>query len=164
MSFNNNNNAIKKRSKYSKISDELRNIIIKRFEDSEPITNISQTLGLSKSTVFPLCRKFDNTGTTLPQQRGGNKKSKLSNEQKAAICNWVDENAILTLKDLQSRIKEEFNVDCSISTIDRTLKGFHYSFKQAYPVPVPRNSTTTVEKRFEYALEFRRLEESFRVE
>ena len=98
MSFNNNKNASKKRSKYSKISDELRNIIIKRFEDSEPITNISQTLGLSKSTVFLICRKFDKTGSTLPQQRGGNKRSKLSNEQKETICNWIDKNAICLMK------------------------------------------------------------------
>ena len=54
----------------------------------------------------------------------------------------------------------EDSVEVSISAINRTLKNFHYSLKNVTTVPEKKNCTTTLEKRHQYAQDFRLLEAS----
>ncbi|TBU11953.1 DDE-like endonuclease [Hamiltosporidium tvaerminnensis] len=55
-------------------------------------------------------------------------------------------------------VKCTFNFDVSTSTIDRALREFHYTLKQATEVPERRNTLSTIELGTNYATSFRELE------
>ena len=76
------------------------------------------------------------------------------------MISWVDDNAQMTLKELQAKVLDVFDIKVSISTIDRVLRGFHYSLKSIVTVPERRNCDVTIQKRLEYAERFRELESS----
>ncbi|OAF68026.1 hypothetical protein A3Q56_04244 [Intoshia linei] len=105
--------------------------------------------------------KFFKTGLVECQPRGGTTRTKLNNDQKEMIIKWTDENCILSLKELNEKVFLEYNVNVSISTINRCLKNVHYTLiKSLVAVPVRRNCISTLQKRFEYATNFRILEAS----
>ena len=89
---------------------------------------------------------------------GGNRGPKLSPTHKEIICSWVDKNCILTLNQIKQRISETFEMDISISTIDRCLKNFHFTLKRLTLLPVARNCEKTIQIRKEYAEKFSILE------
>ncbi len=81
----------------------------------------------------------------------------MSDWQKEKICDWVDEDCELTLKKLVEKCFNEWQIVISPSTVDRTLKQFHYSFKRLTLIPERRNSPDVIEKRHQYAVEYNRL-------
>ena len=151
-------------TRYLKISNELRKLITDKYDEGESIVSIARNLKISRSTVCSICRLYDKTGEFSIKPHGGGRRPMFSSLQKEKICEWVDEDALLTLKKLKEKVDEEFSISCSLSTVDRILKEFHYSVKRAYPVPVARNTSSTIEKRYEYAQAYRSLEETVRVE
>lgn len=60
---------------------------------------------------------------------------RLTTAHQEAICDWVDEDCSLTLKQLADEVKRLFGILVSVSTVRRALKGFHYSFKCVTRVP-----------------------------
>jgi transposase len=78
----------------------------------------------------------------------------LESGEKNAICGWVDGDATLKLKDIVSKVFENFNKRVSISTVDRVLKQFHYSIKNLVTIPVQRNTPEAIIFRQEYARGF----------
>ena len=89
-----------------------------------------------------------------PHQGGGDNRLLFTAEQKHLIWFWVDENRLLTLKELCQKVLETFGIQCSTITIDRLLKVFHYTLKRAYPIPAHRNYERTIKLRYEYAAKF----------
>jgi len=84
----------------------------------------------------------------------GGKRRKLTNECWKAVCDYQDEHARATYKDIQSHIHESENVDLSISSISRILKvpdeGVPFSTKNLTLVHAERNTPENVEFRKEY--------------
>jgi len=142
------------------VSPEIRKRVISLAIEGNGCTMISRILDLPRTNISSIVSKFFKTGEAEPRSRGGNRRGKLTIEQKESICGWIDENCLLTLKDIKKRVQEELNLLVSESTIDRCLKSFHYTVKNILPIPVARNTERTIEARFLYAQEFRRLEQT----
>ena len=86
--------------------------------------------------------------------RGGDLHSKLDSKMKKAVCNWVDNDCLVTLKELKERIQSTYNLSVSISFIDRCLRPFHYTIKRVDSILAARNRESTIEFRFDYATRF----------
>lgn len=82
---------------------------------------------------------------------------RLSDAQREIVCDWVDDDCSKTLAQLAEDAKNEFGFPVSVSTIRRSLKAFHFSFKVVSKVPERRNCERTLQLRKEYALNFTRL-------
>ncbi|ORD96291.1 hypothetical protein HERIO_1774 [Hepatospora eriocheir] len=109
-------------------------------------------------TVNSIVKRYNTSGKVLLQSRGGDRRSKLSLDIKEAILAWVDDEPILKLKDLRIKVIETYEIDVSISTIDRCLRQFHYTLKRITLVPERRNSQSTIEARADYECQYRTLE------
>ena len=51
----------------------------------------------------------------------------------------------------------EFGIRFSISTVNRYIDDLHFSFKRICPVPERRNTASTIQARFEYAIKFNKI-------
>ncbi len=76
-SENQENDQQGRRGPYSKISQELRNLIVRNYEAGLPIKRISINLDVSRSTVQSIIKNYLETGNNTPKAKGGCKKSKF---------------------------------------------------------------------------------------
>ena len=81
---------------------------------------------------------------------------------KENLCDWVNEDCDLPTRVLQEKFRDEFGFSPSSSTIDRAVRGFHYTMKRTKPIPERRNCVKTIEDRFIYAANIYRYRNSGR--
>lgn len=146
------------------VSNDLRYIIINRWVSGESVTQIASSCGIPRTTAASIITKYKSTGIIVSSLKGGDRRTALTLSQKFQVQSWVDENPLLSLQQLKTKVEETFRIITSISTIDRTLRSFHYTLKVATRVPERRNSINTIETRYDYAMRFRELETSTRHE
>ena len=125
---------------------------------------ISHILNLKRQTVASIIKRFELTGQSQPARKGGDTRSKLLDTQKASIRHWVDNDCLLTLKQLVDKVREEFGITVSKSCVDKVLNDFHYTLKKADLIPEARNYRSTIESRFTYSQNYRRLELEYPIE
>lgn len=150
--------------KRTSVTSEIRKRIISLALEGKGNGFIANLLGLPRTTVVTIVSKFYNKGEDDVKKRGGNHRGKLTSEQKEHICRKVDENCFLSLNELVLNVYEQFGISVSKSTIDRCLQEFHYTIKNVLPVPIARNCERTIDLRYVYAQEFRRLEQTIPLE
>ena len=80
---------------------------------------------------------------------------------KKAVCDWVDNDCLVTLKELKERIQSTYSLSVSTSCIDRCFRSFHYTIKRIDSIPAQRKRESTIESRFDYATRFRELQQNF---
>jgi transposase len=149
-----------KRLKKTPVSIELRKRTISLALEGNGNCTIGRILGIPRTTVATIVSKYYANGSVEAKVRGGNYRGKLSMQQKEAIKRWVDDDCLLTLKDLVQRVQAEFHITVSKSCVYRCLRGFHYTIKNVLPVPAVRISERTIQLRFDYAQNFRNLEQN----
>ena len=153
----NNRNFLNKTNKSTVSDDDRAKIISKTLGGSSP-KDISTMLQINYKTVWRIVNMFNKHNVSTSRPRGGDRKSKLSNQQKLEILGWIDENCLLRLKDICQLISEKFGFTVGKSTVERIVKGFHYNLKSTVSIPERRNCDSTLESRFNYARDFRNLE------
>jgi len=72
---------------------------------------------------------------------------------------WVGRDCTLTLNAIKNKCLQEWPQIGSIglSTIDRVLNGFHYTFKRVSFVPEARNTPEVIDSRYDYAINYTQL-------
>lgn len=140
------------------ISLEMRKQMFNFFVKGRSDSWIAGEMLLPRSTVWSILSKFRKERILNPKERGGNRSPLFSPEQKKEIIAWIDANSMITLKQLKEKVKDEFKITASISTIDRVIGQFHYTLKALVKVPERRNCETTIRKRKVYSEMFRELE------
>jgi transposase len=129
-------------------------MVISQNSRGKSTTEISENLGIKRSTVYSILKVFNSEGLVSPKKRGGDFRSILSEEDKQLVRSWVDENPTKTIKSIVSKFLDEKGTCVDDNTIDRCLKNFHYTFKNLVLIPERRNTEGTIRQRFEYANEF----------
>ncbi|KAF7687784.1 hypothetical protein CDIK_3019 [Cucumispora dikerogammari] len=140
------------------VSNEDRKRIVDKTLEGHSNRSIANMFGLKYQTVNSIVRKYLRTGDILVVKRGGDRRSKITEEIKMQILQYVDDQCTRTLQEIATWVFEKFQKQVSISTIDRILRGFHYTVKQITLVPERRNTLTTIETRAVYANDYRILE------
>lgn len=146
------------------ISDDIRMQMVRLQSSGMGVTSISRQLGIKRNTVGGILRRFNKTGKIQAEKRGRPSNPILNDSEKTEILSWIDENALLTLKEICTKVQEKFNKSVSKSTVDRILKEFHYSLKMLVRAPERRNCPSKLQQRKEYADRFRELETTTRHE
>lgn len=139
------------------LEQSMRNLIVQKHIEGENAGFIARSLRLPISTVVDIIERFKSTGSSLPANCGGDRRSKLSLEEKSMISRWVDERANITLHELKEKLSIQTGKIVSISTINRCLSTFKYSFKRIIFIPERRNEQDNIQKRVVYANEFNQL-------
>lgn len=133
------------------IPSAVRSLIVTAIKaNGTPDSVISQLYGVPRTTVGSIRRAMD-AGRETASKRGGSRRTILTEEHKRQVIVWVDENCTLKIPAIRSRILSELGVAVSATTVSRLLAEFHYSVKRVSFIPAARNSSTTIDRRFEYA-------------
>ncbi|KAF7685601.1 hypothetical protein CDIK_3650 [Cucumispora dikerogammari] len=145
-------------TKRRKISTDDRQKIITKFNSSETQMQISKELSINYQTVIKIVKTHIETNEIKSRKHGGDRLSKLSEDEKTTICTWINKNCTLSLKQIKEKVQDKINKTVSVSTIDRCIREFHYTLKDITIVPKRRNTDSTIATRLEYARKFREIE------
>jgi transposase len=134
-------------------SNEMRQRIVDAYVANNNTTTISGILGVNKSTVHSVIKVYCKENRVDSKKRGG-ARSKLTEEAKATIRSWVDEDCSITLRRLKERSSAELQIDVTEKTIDRCLSAFQYTLKRVHVQPERRNTEEAIQVRANYANSF----------
>lgn len=107
-------------------------------------------MGVHKSTIGRILKKYHETGNCQPNLKGGDRRSLLTEDHKIFIKNLVDEDCTITLDQIVSKLIECFSVKVSRQTVSNCLENFHYTLKKITPVPIARNTLSCINSRKKY--------------
>ena len=93
-----------------------------------------------------LCRRAED----MPRKRGGYRKPKLTEEHVERLVAFVEENPVITLSDMKSKLELEFGFSINIKTIHNYLESKFYTVKKILSEPPTMNSEINKEKRKTY--------------
>jgi transposase len=138
------------------ISGDIRIEICRRFEDGKSIVCISQEFkSINIKTITSIIRIYRSTGRTNKKNKDNSGRQLLLNDEcKEFVKDKIREDVSITLNKLKIKLREEKNVNASISTIHRAIGSFNYSFKRIQLIPAERNSQVNIAKRYDYAASF----------
>lgn len=131
-----------------------RERIINSYINGSSVGEIARIMGLKRTTVHEIIKKYQTTGLIECEKRGGYNDKKLTQEQQNTIKSWVDDNCTLTLRSIVNLVLQNFEIQISKSTINRIISGFNYSLKRIHLIPERRNDERTIEIRKIYAEKF----------
>lgn len=84
----------------------------------------------------------------------------LTEEEKTRLREWAEDDRSLTHKALADRVKANFGFSVSVATVNRALRGLHFSLERTSPLPPPVefwNSSDAVALRHEFGMAYMRL-------
>lgn len=146
------------RLKKQSVSNIDRQRIIEKTLEGFSVTVIASMYQKKIPNCSQYSKEILKNRTNFLEKRGGDKRSKLSNNIKECLLTYVNEKCTKTLKEMAEWIRSTFSIDVSISTIDRTLRKFHYTLKRITLLPERRNCQRTIDLRAVYAANYRSIE------
>ena len=150
-SFDFNAHMTKNHRQRQIIGNEMRCLIIDHLNNGLSFKQVSDITKVNYNTVRSIYSAYKKTGLSMKMDTG-RRLSKLNNEHKSAICAWIDEDCLLSCKELCAKLFVGYGMDVSESTVRRVLKSFHCTIKRLSLVPENRNSGRSIEERYNFAL------------
>ena len=108
--------------------------------------SLAKALNINYKTTF----HWVQSGECCERKRGGYKPLKLDAEKINILCEWIEEDSTISLKQMKNKLFAEFHVTVSTTTIGNCLEGQMYTLKQVHKIPVTMNSQGNKIKRSEY--------------
>jgi transposase len=116
-------------------SRDLRERVVTAYANGEgSFSEVARRFMVGEATVNRWVTAMRKTGRLDPLPKGGSA-PKLSEEQRAALRDWVTAECDLTLVQLADRLRDTFGVDVSITTVSRWLIRMGFTLKKS-----PRSS------------------------
>ncbi|KAF7702728.1 hypothetical protein CDIK_0427 [Cucumispora dikerogammari] len=147
--------AQQRRYRRPKTQPEMTQTVVFKYNQDLSTSQISREVNIPRTTVNGIIKLFIDKCRILPKNRGGNRRPKLSEENKFYLKNQVDVNPVLTLKSVVEKLSYYIQVSVDDNTVDRCLKDFHFTVKQIVTVPLRRNTAEIIEKLFYTLKSFR---------
>lgn len=105
------------------LSVDLRERIVAAVEAGEhSLRALAELFAVSLSTIVRLLQRFRRTGSVQPKPHGGGARPKLDDQASARLLELVRQQPDATLAELRDRVDVECRIECSITTIWRTLR------------------------------------------
>lgn len=98
------------------------------------ISKVAEIYDITRKTLtsWIKCIKNDNlAGLSAPAQR--KRKNKLNDAQREEIVEWLKADSQLTLEAIKLKIKEQYNIEISKSTVHREIQKLNYSYIKPRP-------------------------------
>jgi transposase len=123
--------------------------LIQAYHDGKDYVVFGKQLGIKESTSRSLIQRFKENPN--PQQRGGHKKKKITDDVKPVLLAFIEENPLVTLDVIKGYLESVCGVTAATTTISNYLDAQLITVKKLRDVPSERNSVSTKERRFTYA-------------
>jgi transposase len=103
-------------------SMDLRTKILLAYQNKEGSQRqIAARFDVSASFVRNLLRKYRETGEIAAKPQGGDRRSKLKEQQQEMLKEIVSKKSDICLHEIRSILQEQTEVDISISSLSKTL-------------------------------------------
>lgn len=115
------------------------------------ISKVSEVFGITRKTLtsWIKCIKNDNlAGLSAPIER--KRKSKLNDAQRGEVVEWLKEDSQLTLEAIKLKIKEQYDIEVSKSTIHREIQKQKYSYIKPRPQHFKQDQNQVTEFKKKY--------------
>ncbi|KII74695.1 hypothetical protein RF11_11393 [Thelohanellus kitauei] len=149
----NNENTNSERRTYKKLSDDVKMLAIGYIQRNpeKSIAEVARNLSLYERSLRYTYSKFLRDGNVIQNNQAGPKYVKVEDQHKLRIGEYIEENPIITIAQILSKLQEDFNLVLSKSTICRTIKKLNITYKLVRQVPIARNTPEIIEARFIYS-------------
>lgn len=144
----------------SKITEEMRILIRKKYDNGKTVREISDELECKYTTIAAIVKKYKDTGSILSSKSACGRKQKLNHEDNERLKTLISSDVSISLKEMQNKFQENFNKTISVSTIHRAIQAFEYSFKRVQLIPERRNLSNNKEVRFNFSRKLLEIEQN----
>lgn len=127
-------------------ADGLRKQICTVYENNGDWRGLANALNVKRSTAYRWVKNKD----AAPKQRGGKRRTKITDVHREYIVNYIEENPRLTLKELKHKFEENHEVIVSTECLRQHLDGLMYTLKNVRREPEKTNSLENKTKRRDY--------------
>jgi transposase len=110
-------------------SRDLRERIVAARQQGESAQEIARLFRVSKRSVERFWKKYLDTGTIEPKQRGGYRRSRLEKHDRK-LRRWIKEKADLTLAQLQERLARDLGIKLGTTALWHRLARLGLSYKK----------------------------------
>ena len=131
-----NNRRGVRRGPYNKIVNDARARVINEAENSGDWKMMAQANGIAYKTAF----NWVNSGRVEKLPRGGDHRSKLSEEHVAALIRLIENEPQITLREMCVRLERNFGLNVCKQTVSKKLDGQLISCKKVHTMPVGMNT------------------------
>lgn len=139
------------KKKNTTITNEMRNLICKKYENGKTIREISEELEFNYYTLAAIIRKYKTKGIATSEKNKCGRKKLLNDEDGNMVRQIISSDVSTSLQEMKNTLEVNHNKHVSISTIHRMIQSFEYSFKRVQLIPIRRNQDNNKEVRFNYS-------------
>lgn len=139
--------------------EETRISICRKYDNGKSATIIAKELDLPRTTINNVIKIYKDSSRIESVKIKVGRPRIATIDIKRFILDKINEDVSVTLGALKALIASTYFTTLSISTIDRAISEFNYSFKRIQTVPVARNTESAKDKRFEYCYSFLSLDD-----
>lgn len=136
------------RGQYKKHSAQERASVLSVYDKGEDWGAVCSVLGVNRRTAMDWIRRYESNDEG--PRVGGFKPKKLNETQVDELVNWVSEHPASTLEMLRLRVKAEFEIEISRSTVSNYLDGRLITVKKLHQFSETCNSDDNKRKRVAY--------------
>ena len=111
------------------LSQDLRQRIIAARQRGAGTGEVCRRFGVSRKSVERFWNQHRLTGQCQPKQIGGYRRSRLEKHDRT-LRRWIDEQADLTLSQLQVRCRQELHVAFGLNALWHRLEKLGLSYKK----------------------------------
>ncbi|OMJ21585.1 hypothetical protein AYI70_g3398 [Smittium culicis] len=137
--------------KYKTTSTEDRERAIRCYIKSKPAKEIPEDLNIKLNTVYKIIKAYQSESRIAPKPKGGAINLKVNVGIESYIIRLLDEDCTLRLTDIKEMVKKEFDIELSISRINRCCSRFFYNLKRIGILSIRRNDEENLNSREEYS-------------
>jgi transposase len=105
--------------KNGKIGDEIKRLILDKYDSGLDMMTISEVLKVNYNSVSSIISCYKKSGNILKKSFRQPKTKKLSNDQENFILDLIQDDVSITLKKMVEKIYLQFSIKVSPSTINR---------------------------------------------
>jgi transposase len=124
----------------------LKKQILALYNNNEDWRAVARTLGVKKATAY----RWIKYQTEAEKQRGGRRRTKISDEHRVLMEQYIEENPRITLKQLTEKFQQDHQLLVSKECVRKHLDGLMFTLKDIRREPERANSDDNKTKRCEY--------------
>ena len=87
----------------------LRKLAIEALKKGDSYTEVAKRYGLNVKTLWCIYKKYEKTGAIEPGKKG-RRQPILTEEMKNRICDWVDSDCLIKLRELRDKVESEYGI------------------------------------------------------
>jgi len=143
--------------------NRIKTILLTNKENS--VKEIREILLIERSTIRKYIeefRKYRMKSIDFDDKRktnSGNKEN-LTEEQKAEIIKYLEDNIISEAKEIQKYIEEKFGIQYSLSGATNILHSLGFTYKKTVPIPQKAHTEEKIEEQIKFEKEYKELKET----